>query len=176
MRSAHESLLALRFLSVKPSLRNGFCKIYIVQESYLDELPHRHSSLLLSCCNPPVMRVFSKLYIVYLFFRNWQQGISYRLLLAGVISIKNLSRNRNCCLTAGTAILHDHGNHQIRIIHIGIADKPGMAVSFLVKLCGTSLTCYCIASAGKCGSCTGINTCFINLPRRLASLELISRL
>ena len=39
--------------------------------------------------------------------------------------------------------------NKIRVVHIGITDEPGMAVAFLIKFCGTGLSCHCIASAGK---------------------------
>lgn len=55
------------------------------------------------------------------------------LLLIIIIRIKYLLCDGHCCFTSGTAILNNDSNYQIRIIHVGITDKPGMTGTILIK-------------------------------------------
>ena len=68
--------------------------------------------------------------------------------------IENLSRDRHCSFTSCSAILNDHRDHKFRIIYIRITNKPGMAVSLLIKLCRPCLAGNSIGPAIQRRSCT----------------------
>ena len=98
------------------------------------------------------------------------------IVLIIVICIKKLTCNRHCSLTAGSSVFNNNGNYQIRIIHVGITDKPGMTGSVFIKFRRARLTCRCITPSIQAEAVPSSTTFFISFPIRLASFTLISLL
>ena len=69
--------------------------------------------------------------------------------LFSVICIKHLSGNPCTCHTSHVGLFGNCADDNVRIIRIRKADKPGIAVSFVVKFCCTSLSGNRVRKSGK---------------------------